>query len=141
MNFHLKIGKKTSFKKYTWQVNTQKYSVSWNTKKAIKTIQCVIIQLFKWLKANSLTTQVLARMFIHCLHQLFSMGRDPFGSQMTLSQVSPKTIGKHKYLQFIPAAKLQLWSSNKNNSMVEGYHSMRNCIKELQHQKGWEPLI
>lgn len=54
------------------------------------------------------------------------------GGSETLTQGSPKSIGKTQLftLQFIAKAQLQLWSSNENSFMMGGgcYHSMRNCI-------------
>jgi hypothetical protein len=44
-------------------------------------------------------------------------------------------------LQFITVAKLQLWSSNKNNFMIGVHYNMRNCIKGSQCMEGWEPLL
>ena len=32
------------------------------------------------------------------------------------------------------------WSSNENNVMSGGHHTMRNCIKRSQHLEGWEQL-
>jgi hypothetical protein len=31
-----------------------------------------------------------------------------------------------------------MWNSNRNNFMVGGHHSMRDCIKVLHHYKDWE---
>jgi hypothetical protein len=42
--------------------------------------------------------------------------------------------------RFITVAQLQLWSKNKNNLTGRGDHSIRNCMKGLQHLEGWEPL-
>jgi hypothetical protein len=36
-------------------------------------------------------------------------------------------------LWFITAAKLQLWSSNKNNLMVGSHYTIRHCIKGSRH--------
>lgn len=46
----------------------------------------------------------------------------------------PQTRRKCRYLtlQFVTVAKWQLWSSNENNSMVGGQHSMRKCINALK---------
>jgi hypothetical protein len=53
-----------------------------------------------------------------------SMGCDPFGGLYI----------RHSAYQIftlllITVAKLQLWSSNKNNFMAEGHHNMRHCIE------------
>jgi hypothetical protein len=42
----------------------------------------------------------------------------PLEGGATLSQGSPKTIGKQKCLYYITVARLQLWSNNKNSFMV-----------------------
>ena len=51
-----------------------------------------------------------------------------WGVWMTLSQRSPKTIGKHT-LRSIRVEKLQLWTSNENNFMVSGHHNVITVIK------------
>lgn len=51
------------------------------------------------------------------------VGCNPFGKPL-----SPKTLT----LWYREVAKLLLWSSNKNNSIVGGHHNVRNCIKGSQ---------
>lgn len=57
---------------------------------------------------------------------------------MTLSQISWIS---DIYITVHNSTKLQLWSSIENDIMVGGQHHMRNCIKGLQGEEGWEPLL
>jgi hypothetical protein len=64
-----------------------------------------------------------------------------WGGWVTLSQGLDIRYSAHQTLWFITVAQLQLWSSNKNNFMVEGHHNTRTCIKGSQHWEGQEPLF
>jgi hypothetical protein len=66
------------------------------------------------------------------------MGAQPDSVSLNQTNVSQPVVcdpyGLLFTLEFITVAKLQLWSSNKNNFMVGGVpHNMKNCIKELRH--------
>ena len=62
------------------------------------------------------------------------MSCDSFQGRTALSQGSPKTMGKHRYLHYDSYQQNCSYEvPTKNNFMVGGHHSMSNCIKESQH--------
>ena len=68
------------------------------------------------------------------------VGHKPLEGWLTFLQGSPKNIRKHRYLQFITAAKWQLWSSNEDNFMVRG-SPQREVLKGCSVRKVEKPLI